>query len=162
MDFDSRLQRAIQRGEKVKDAKGRAERQEKLTIEELRTMHSGYRLEVSEHVESCLKKLADHVPGFEYQTIANEDGWGARLSRDDLHLKPGKSAENRYSRFEMLIPPFTDSAILELTVKGTVRNREVLNRKHYQKVGDIDVDSFKEMIDLRVLEFAEVYAATDK
>lgn len=161
MKFDDRLKRAIERGEKSKTQRSLAAEQEQLSLEELKTMHSGYRLELSEHIESCLRKLADHLPGFEYQTVVSDGGWGGRLTRDDLHLVPGKPAESRYSRFEMTISPFTPTAILELVTKGTVRNREVMNRKNYQKVEDLDLETFKEMIDLRVLEFAEQFSGTD-
>lgn len=158
MTFDDRLKRAIERGEKSKSDRTRAAAEKQLSQDELKTMHTGYRLELSEHIEMCLKKLADHLPGFEYQTIVGEEGWGGRLTRDDLRLRPGQPAETLYSRLEMFISPFTPTAILELVTKGTVRNREVLNRKNYQKVDDLDVESFKEMIDLRVLEFAEQYS----
>ena len=161
MDFDTRLQKAIERGEKAKDVRGQAALERELTLEELKTMHSGFRLELSEHIEECLKKLADHIPGFDFQSIVSEEGWGGRLTRDDLHLAPGRQAETRYSRLEVLISPFSPSAIIELVVKGTVRNREVLNRKHYQKVDEFDVDSFRELVDLRVLEFAETYSGTE-
>ncbi|WP_417849812.1 hypothetical protein [Thalassoglobus sp.] len=161
MNFDDRLKRAIQRGVKDKDERTRAEVEEKLSLDQLRTMHSGFRLELSEHVEECMKRLVDHLPGFEYQTVLGEDGWGGRLTRDDIHLVPGKSPESKYSRFEMTVSPFTPTAIVELVTKGTVRNREILNRKNYQKVDDFDVESFREMIDLRVLEFAEQYSKTE-
>ncbi|QDT34833.1 hypothetical protein [Thalassoglobus polymorphus] len=161
MNFDDRLKRAIQRGVKDKDERTRAEVEEKLSLDQLRTMHSGFRLELSEHVEECMKRLVDHLPGFEYQTVLGEDGWGGRLTRDDIHLVPGKSPESRYSRFEMTVSPFTPTAIVELVTKGTVRNREIMNRKNYQKVDDFDVESFREMIDLRVLEFAEQYSKTE-
>lgn len=161
MDFNNRLQRAIERGERTRQARGQAELERELSIEELKTLHSGYRLELSEHIESCLKKLADHIPGFRYQSILSEAGWGGRITRDDLQLKAGKPAETRYSRLELVISPFSDAAILEMITKGMVRNREVLNRKHYQKLTEFDVDSFKELVDLRVLEFAELYSATD-
>lgn len=160
MDFNDRLQKAIERGERTRDARGRAELERELTLEELKNLHSTYRLELSEHIEDCLKRLADHIPGFKFQSVVSEDGWGARLSRDDLHLSRGRSSENRYSRLEVLISPFGEAGILEMVVKGTVRNREVLNRKHYQKLIDFDIDSFKELVDLRVLEFAELYSST--
>jgi len=159
MEFEDRLRRAIERGTKTRDDRGREELARELTLEELRTLHSRYRLDVSEHVESCLKKLSDHLPGFKYQNIMSEEGWGGRLFRDDLHLVPGKPPESRYSRLDLLISPFTPSGILELVVKGTVRNREVINRKHYQRLGEFDRDAFLELIDLRVLEFAEAYSA---
>ncbi len=161
MNFDDRLKRAIQRGVKDKDQRTRAEVEEQLSLDELKTMHAGFRLELSEHIEECLKKLVDHLPGFEFQTILGEVGWGGRITRDDIHLVPGKSAESRYSRFEMTISPFTPTAIVELVTKGTVRNREIMNRKNYQKVDEFDVESFREMIDLRVLEFAEQYSKTE-
>lgn len=161
MNFEDRLKKAIERGEKTRDARGRAALARELSIEELRTLHSRYRLELSDHIEQCLRQLADHVPGFKYQSVVSDEGWGGRLTRDDLHLQPGRVAVSRYSRLEVLISPFGAAGILELVVKGTVRNREVLNRKHYQKLDDFDLESFKELVDLRVLEFAELYSATD-
>jgi hypothetical protein len=161
MSFDDRLRRAIERGEKTRDARGRAELARELSLDELRTLHSRYRLDLTEHVEAALKKLADHLPGFKYQSLVSEDGWGGRLTRDDLHLVPGRPPESRYSRLEVLIAPFSPAGILEFTVKGAVRNREVVNRKHYHKLADLDVDAFSELIDQRVLEFAELYAATN-
>src|SRR5690606_11619673 len=155
MNFDDRLKRAIQRGEKEKTERSRAAEVEQLSIEQLQSLHSSYRLELSEHIEQCEQKLVDHLPGFEFQTILNEDGWGGRIFRNDLHLVPGKQAESRYSRLEMTITPFTPTAIVELVTKGTVRNREVMNRKNYQKVDEFDLQAFKEMIDLRMIEFAE-------
>lgn len=161
MNFDERLKRAIQRGHKEKTNRLLAEEAAQLSTEELKSMHSGFRLELSEHIEECERKLVDHLPGFEFQTILNDEGWGGRITRDDLHLVPGKPAETRYSRLEMTISPFSPTAIVELVTKGTVRNREIMNRKNYQKVEELDVDSFKEMIDLRVLEFAEHFSGTE-
>jgi len=160
MKFEDRLRKAIERGEKTRDARGRAALAKELSLEELRTLHSQYRLELTEHIEHCLMKLTDHLPGFKYQSVMSEEGWGGRLSRDDLHLIPGKQPESRYSRLEVLITPFGTVGILEMIVKGTVRNREVLNRKQFQQLEEFDLDSFKELVDLRVLEFAEVYSST--
>ncbi len=159
MEFEDRLRRAIERGEKTRVDRGRAELARELTQEELRSLHSQYRLDISEHVEDCLRKLADHLPGFKFQSVMNEDGWGGRLVRDDLHLVPGKPPESRYSRLEMVVTPFSSAGILELQVKGMVRNREITNRKHYQRLTEFDRDGFLEIIDLRVLEFAELYTA---
>jgi len=160
MNFDDRLKKALERGEKTRDARGRAALERELSQEDLRSLHSRFRLELSEHVEHCLQKLADQVPGFKFQSVMNEEGWGGRLSRDDLKLTPGRPPESRYSRLEVLISPLGSVGILEMTVKGTVRNREVLNRKQYQHLNEFDMDSFKEIIDLRVLEFAELYASS--
>src|SRR5262245_28365352 len=98
MNFDDRLRRAIERGEKTKDARGREAMARELSTEELRTLHSSYRLDLSDHIENCLLKLSDHIPGFHYQNVVSDEGWGGRLTRDDLHLVPGKHSEARYSR----------------------------------------------------------------
>jgi hypothetical protein len=160
MNFEERLRKAIERGEKTRDARGRAALARQLSLEEMRTLHAQYRLELTDHLEICLRQLVDHLPGFKYQSIVSDEGWGGRLTRDDLHLVPGRQPESRYSRLEVLISPFGSAGILELVVKGTVRNREVLNRKHYQKLDEFDAESFRELIDLRVLEFAELYSGT--
>ena len=86
-------------------------------------------------------------------------GWGARLSRDDLDRQGGK-LRNVYTRLEMVIRPYSEAHIVELTAKGTIRNRETLKRAHYQFLAEADVDSFRELIDLWVLEFAEEFAGT--
>eukprot|EP00913_Durusdinium_trenchii_P008796 g8262.t1 len=99
--------------------------------EDLRTLHSKCRLDLSEHIEKCLKALADRFPGFRFQTVVEEAGWGARINRDDLVVGRGKRSDNRYSRFEMLIRPFSSTHIIELVAKGAIRNKEVISRSHY-------------------------------
>ncbi len=159
MDFDKRLERAVERGQQARRRRGQQEAQRALTEEELHRLHSQYRIELSEHIESCLRKLADRFPGFRFQTIVSDEGWGARVSRDDLVLGPDGKAENRYSRLEMVVRPFSSAHIVELAAKGTIHNREVFNRKHFQLLSQADVDSFRELIDLWVLEYAEQFAA---
>lgn len=161
MDFEQRLQKAIQRGAHSRTERGEAAQQQALTEEELRNLHSAARLELSEHVENCLRQLADHFPGFQYETVVSEDGWGGKIARDDVQLQSAGRVGNRYSRFEMLIRPFSSAFIIELTAKGTIANREVLNRSHYQQLERLDTDSFSELIDLWVLEYAEQFAARE-
>ncbi len=158
MDFQQRLDRAIQRGKTAKEELGREAAARRMTEEELRHLHSAARLELAEHVDTCLKALADRFPGFTFSTIAGEDGWGAKVSRDDVRLNRGRSA-TAFSRLELLIRPFGKAHIIELTAKGTIRNREVLNRSHYQRLGQLDIASFTEQIDLWVLEYAERFAS---
>lgn len=158
MEFEKRLERAIERGQRVRDRKGRAAAEEAMSEEDLKTLHSRYRLELSDHVESCLKRLADYFPGFQFQTVVGEEGWGARISRDDLVASRG-AAQSLYSRLEMLVRPFTSSHIIELAAKGTIRNKEALNRNHFQFLSDADLESYRELIDLWVLEYAEKFAA---
>ena len=48
---------------------------------------------------------------------------------------------------------------LEVTAHGTIRNKEIYNRVHYQLLTEANLEQFAEMIDLWVLEYAELYAA---
>lgn len=161
MEFDQRLQRAIQRGQQTRDSRDEARRAEQLSSAELRDRYSQARLELSEHIEDCLRKLADHFPGFRYESVLGEDGWGARITRDDLNFARGQARNNQYSRLELVVTPLGSKPIIELVAKGTIRNREVLSRRHYQQLEQVDAESFAELIDLWVLEYAEQYAATE-
>ncbi|MBX3440453.1 MAG: hypothetical protein KF861_23385 [Planctomycetaceae bacterium] len=160
MNFQHRLERAIERGSQAADARLRAESEKSLSKEELRNLHSKCRLELSEHIESCLKLLSDRFPGFEFHSIMNEGGWGARISRDDLRLQRGSGSSSLYSRLEMTISPLGATPIVELIAKATIRNKEIFSRTHFQRLDQIDPDSFREMIDVWVLEFAERFAAS--
>ena len=158
MDFDKRLERAISRGQQTRQAQGREEARKQLSEAELRALHSRYRLDLSEHIEQCLRKLADHFPGFRFQTIVGDEGWGAKISRDDFRTRAGQR-ENLYSRLEMVVRPFRPTPILEVAAKGTIQNKEAFNRTHFQFLSEVDLEAFGELIDLWVLEYAELYAA---
>ncbi len=157
-DFEDRLQKAIQRGQQIRVAEGASVEADAATEEEMRLKHSQLRNELSEHVEVCLRKLCDHFPGFDYSTVVNEKGWGARISRDDIKLGRG-TAKNEYSRLEVLVRPFNDTHIVELATKGTIRNRESLNRTNFRFLKEATVDVLKQVIDGIVLEFAEQFSA---
>ena len=160
MDFEKRLERAIQRDQQTRKEQGQAREQKSLSEDDLKTLHSKYRLELSEIIEDCLKKLSDHFPGFDYKTLVSEEGWGAKINRDDIKLV-NRQSQSLYSRMEMVIKPFSSTHIVELVAKGTIRNKEILNRSHYQMLDQADMESFRELIDLWVLEYAESYAAGD-
>ncbi len=158
MDFEHRLQKAIERGHKRKQAELHEARRREMTEQEIKSLHTQYRLLLSEHIENCIKKLANHFPGFQYETLYGERGWGAACSRDDIEMRGGKRV-NHFSRLEMTIRPFSSAHVLELAAKGTIRNKEVFNRVHYEPIPDVDPQDFIELIDLWVLEYAELYAA---
>lgn len=155
MDFQHRLEKAIERGQRVSSARTRAEAEQAITEKELQRLHTQYRLELSERIESCLKQLPNHFPGFTFKTVVSDRGWGAAVSRDDL----GGRGQNYYSRLEMYIRPVSSYYVLDLRAKATIRNKELFNRSHFQQLTEVDLRSFTEMIDLWVLEFAELYAA---
>jgi hypothetical protein len=158
MDFDKRLEKAIDRGRQTRAADGQKQAKDAMSIEDLKNLHSKCRLDLSEHIETCLQQLVDHFPGFRFQSVVSEDGWGAKVSRDDYVGGRG-DVNNLYSRAEMLIRPFSSTHIIELAAKATVRNKEVFNRSHFQFLNQVDVDSFRELIDLWALEYAEQFAA---
>jgi hypothetical protein len=160
MDFEKRLERAIERGHRAAESKTQARAGAAASEQELTRLHSRSQVELSEHIETCLKRLPDHFPGFRFASVVDERGWGATVSRDDLKLGTGGRREKLFSHFEMLIRPFAPVHILNLVAKATIRNKEIFNRSHYQPLAEVDVDSFRETIDLWVLEFAERYAAT--
>ncbi len=158
-DFEKRLAKAIERGHRASDERVRAEAAKALTEQELRSLHSQYRLELSEHIEHCMRRLPNHFPGFRLESVVTDRGWGAAVSRDDVDLRSPGRRNNFFSRIELLILPISDYYVLDLAAKATVRNKEIFVRNHYQRLGEVDVESFTELIDLWVLEFAEKYAA---
>ena len=155
MDFDKRLEKAIERGQRAGNAQAQEAAKAAMGEEELRRLHSQYRLELSEHIEACLKKLPDHFPGFRFSTQMG----GATVSRDDLGRSRDTHRETFLSRLEMTIRPFSSYHVLELTSKGTIRNKEVFNRTNFQRLAEADLTTFRESIDQWILEFAELYAA---
>lgn len=159
MDFNQRLERAIERGQRTRDVRGREAAAQALSEEEFKNLHSKCRLELSEHIENCLRKVVDYFPGFRFATIVSDEGWGAKVDRDDLKVTRRSVSQNQYSRVQMVIRPYSDTKIVELAAKGTIRNKEIFDRSHFQFLSEIDVDSFSELIDLWVLEFAEKYSS---
>lgn len=158
-NFDERLTKAIQRGHTRNTDRAEEERAKQLSAEELKNLHTRYRLQFSEHIEACVRKLPDHFPGFQCETLFGDRGWGAACSRDDLRPGGGKRA-SFYSRLEMSIRPFSSLNVVELTAKGTIRNKEIYSRNHFELINDVDPDTFNTLIDAWVLEYAEQYAAT--
>jgi hypothetical protein len=160
MQFDNRLERAIQRGEQTRAEAGRAAAARQLSAEERKSVYSRSRLLLIERIEECVKKLADHFPGFTFQPLMRDDAWGASVSRDDIAVQRGEGSRALYSRLEMSVSPLGTAGIIELVAKGTIRNKEAFHRRQFQRLEQVDVESFNELIDLWVLEYAELYAAT--
>jgi hypothetical protein len=158
MNFEERLQRAIDRGGKIADSKEQAARTEAMNEEQLRRLHSQYRLQLSEHIEHCLAKVPAHLPGFQFERVTSDRGWGAAVNRDDADFAGGRRG-NVFSRLEIAVRPYSTAKVLEITARGAIRNKEVFNRTHYQMLNEVDPERFEELVDAWVLEFAELYAA---
>lgn len=159
MDFDQRLQKAIERGHRRGENEALAEAARGLSEEEYRRLHSQYRLQMSEHIESCIRRLLHHFPGFQFETIYGERGWGAACKRDDVRIFGRGRRTNLYSRLELTVRPYSSLHVLELSAKGTVHNRELLTRQHYQPLDDLNPTAFLDLIDAWILEYAEIYSA---
>lgn len=159
MDFQQRLQKAVERGRKSRDDQELAAAQHALSIEELRRLHSKYRLELTEKIEEVLGQLSDQFPGFQLETIVDERGWGSAIVRDDLNLVRNRGRSNLYSRLEMVIRPFSEYHVLDLAVKGAIHNKEVISRNHFQLLAEVDLDTFKETVALWALDYAEQFSA---
>lgn len=158
MDFRERLQRAATRGSRARAARESAAAAEALSEEECRRRHSQQRLALSEHLESCLRGLVDNFPGFRFETIVDDRGWGAAVTRDDLGIDAGRR-KNYFSRLQLLVEPYNEFKVLSVTAKGAVRNKESFTRSHYEPLAELDEDRFRELIEQWVLDYAEEYAA---
>ncbi|RIK83219.1 MAG: hypothetical protein DCC67_06195 [Planctomycetota bacterium] len=159
MEFRERLQRAAARGQQARDERARAEAAKALSEEECRRLHSNYRLVLNEHIESCLKQLADNFPGFRYEAVVSDRGWGAAVRRDDFARTAGRR-DSVFSRLEILVSPHNQYHVLDVTAKGAVRNKENFSRNHYQLLKDADLDAFRSLIEQWTLDYAEQYAAS--
>jgi hypothetical protein len=158
MGFDDQLRAAIERGHRRGENLAREAAARQMTEEEFRRLHSQLRLTMSDHIEACLKRLPNFFPGFQYETMYGDRGWGGACFRDDLRLERGPGASD-YSRLEMTIRPYSALHVLELAAKGTIHNREAFNRKYFEQLGEVDAAKFLKLIDAWVLEYAEIYAA---
>ncbi len=159
MDFRERLQKASERGRQTRDTKRSEAAAKALSEEECRRLHSKYRLALTDHIERYLHDLADNFPGFRLETIVDETGWGSIANRDDIGLAGGRR-ENFLSRLRLVVSPFSKYHVLEIVAKGTIRNKEAFSRNHYQRLADVDIECFRELIELWVLDYAEMYAAS--
>ncbi|MCR9115925.1 MAG: hypothetical protein NXI22_03130 [bacterium] len=158
MDFDKQLENAIARGKSRAGKRQADESNEQMNSEQFERIHSKLRLEISDHIETCIGNLADHFLGFETETIYGERGWGAACYRSDVQFRSGRSGDS-YSRLELTVRPPSSARVLELVAKGAVHNREVFNRNYFEPIADADAPRFIEFVDRWVLEYAEIYAA---
>ncbi|MFP6677552.1 MAG: hypothetical protein VB878_20875 [Pirellulaceae bacterium] len=158
MDFPEKLQRAVNRG-RQRNVKSKEEaKAQALNDDELKRLHSKFRLEISEYIETCVLKLVDHFPGFASEIVFGEKGWGAAVARDDLSLDRGRRSA-KFSRFEITVRPHTSLHVLDIAAKGTIQNKEILQRQYFERIEDVEKEQFIERIDQWVLDYAELYAS---
>jgi hypothetical protein len=157
-EFEDRLRAAIERG-KVRGQNTQSEEaRQQATESQLRNQHSSLRLTLTEYIEKVIRQLIDHFPGFRFESVFGDAGWGAACWRDDI-VMDGRSRRSRFSRFEMAIRPINEFFVIDLQARGTIGNRELFNRGYFQPIQQVDVETFKKQIDAWALEFAELYAS---
>ena len=159
MDFDNELEAAIERGRKSGQARQSSARRAEMTAEQIRNRHNDFRLHLSDHIEKCLRKLANHFPGFAYETIYGSRGWGGAIARNDLDRGPDGRAGSFFSRLEITVRPQNEFNVVNISGKGAIRDKEVLSWNHFEDILDADQNVFEKLIDAWVLEFAEQFAA---
>lgn len=158
MDFRERLQRAAQRGQSARAARELDAAAQALSEEECKRRHSALRRAVSDCIEERLGDLVRGFPGFRLETIVDERGWGASVSRDDFRASGGKR-DSYLSRLQILVGPYSKYHVLDVTAKGTIHNKESFTRQHYESLADADAARFRELIESWVLDYAESFAA---
>ena len=80
MSFEDRLHKAIQRGHRRSETRRSEAEAKALSEEELKRLHSKCRLQVSEYIEQCIRKLPNFLPGFRFEILYGDRGWGAACS----------------------------------------------------------------------------------
>ena len=159
-NFDDQLKQAIQRGMKTNLARQKEVEKQQMNAEDKKRCHTDFRLAISERIEQTLGQLINQLPGFEYENIYGDKGWGGAVSRDELNIQRGKR-NNVYSRLEITVKPFTELSIVNMNAKGTIKNKEMFTRRHHQQVSEAEMSEFLEIVDRWVLEFAQLYSAAD-
>lgn len=154
-DFDEMLSSAIEKGKQQGKKSSQAAADQKMSQEEIKRLHSKYRLHLSEVIEKRMEQLPNHFPGFQFETVYGERGWGAACHRDDV----GRGRRGFYSRLELTVRPLGEFEVLDISVRGTVRNKEVLQRSFFQELEKVELERFEETIQNWILSYAEQFSA---
>ena len=156
-DFDNKLKQAIERGQNQSLAAARQQKQQQMSEDEYRRKHTDFRLSIADHVEDMLKKVVDHLPGFTYETVYGERGWGGAIARDDVQIQDG-TRRTLFSRLEITVRPYSDVHVVDLNGKGTIRNQEIFVRDYHAELDVAEKAEFLKAIDQWVLEYVEQYS----
>jgi len=159
MSFEDQLKKAISRGQQHGTTRRESEEQALLTAEAIKNLHNEYRLKLAEHIEIGSRKLAEHFPGFEFETLFGDRGWGGAVYRDDItRLTAGKSG-SYYSRLEINVRPYNEYRVLNIAGKGTIHNKELFNWNFFREIAEVSLDEFMEKVDSWILVYAEKFAS---
>lgn len=159
MDFQERLKQAAQRGASVRADRFVEAAAQALTDEECRRKHSSMRLALCDVIEARLHLLADSFPGFRTETVVDDRGWGALVTRDDVGFQGGKRT-NQFSRLQVTVSPYSEYRVFDVVAKGTIRNKDAFTRGHFDKLDVADLERFRGLVEQWVVEYAERFAAS--
>ncbi|MEZ6094653.1 MAG: hypothetical protein R3C03_10520 [Pirellulaceae bacterium] len=153
MSFEEQIRNAINRGKQRGDQQREAERAAEMSLEERKNLHGRYRLNLCDHIEKNLEQVTHMIPGFKYETVYGDRGWGGAISRDDV-LRGGTF----YSRLEITVRPLTEQNLLTIIGRGTVRNKEVFNWNHFAEIQEVDDETFQKQVDLWIIQYVEMFS----
>ena len=160
-DFRKRLQRAVRAGQTADRQRTDEERQNREKNRALRALHERYEAGIRDRIGDCLRDLIEEFPGFDLQDVYHDKGRGYAILRDDS-LKRGGASDRYYSRLEIYVHHFKEHGFLEVTAKGSIRNREKFHRTEDDRLEDLDAELFSKFIERLVLQYARDYADDDK
>ena len=159
MDFDEQLKKAINRGQEQGSLRKSSEESKQLSEEYLKNRHAEFRLQLSDYIEAGVRRMGDHFPGFQYETVFGDRGWGGAVYRDDItRVKSGKSG-SFYSRLEITVRPLNEFMVLNISGKGTIFDKEYFSWNFFKDIPDVSANEFKEKLDSWILVYAEKFAS---
>jgi hypothetical protein len=159
MEFEDKLKNAILRGQQRGQSRNLLQKQSRLSAEEIRNKHNDFRLALSEYIEHGLQSLANHFPGFRYETIYGQRGWGGAISRDDIMRGASGRGGTFFSRFEITVRPLNEFNVVNISGKGTIDNKEIFNWNHFEDIAESAIEGFQKKIDSWIFQYAEQFAA---
>jgi hypothetical protein len=159
MDFDDELEKAIQRGQQRNAKRQEEEKKATLSAEELKRRHNEYRLSLSDYIETSLKRLAEHFPGFEFEIIYGSKGWGGAIHRNDLTKGPDGRSGSFFSRLEITVKSLNEFNVVNIAGKGTIADKEMFSWNHFKDIDEAEMELFQNTINSWIVDFAEQFAA---
>ena len=159
MSFEDQLKKAISRGQQHGSSRRENQEKETLSADALKNRHNEFRLKLSDHIETGVRRLEEHFPGFAFETLFGDRGWGGAVSRDDITRGKSGRSGSFYSRLEITVRPMNEYNVLNITGKGTIHNKELFNWNFFREIPEVSLEEFKEKVDSWILVYAEKFAS---
>jgi hypothetical protein len=161
-DFRSRIQRAVNSGKGADRGRAAEKREARQAGRKIRELHENFDGELRPHIHTCLEELNREFPAFDMQEVYNEKGRGYALARDDAIRGGSERRDRYYSRLEIYVHHFKDHGYLEVSAKGSIRNKEKYERSEDDRLETLEIDLFKRFVERVVVEYAHDFADDDE